>query len=98
MKVLRNTALAVLLIFAAAVVAAVLCIPAEGQEKKTQPQWTVVFTLKQGNVPGPDARFYILVNATLEGEAAIAGHKYLCEKLTTNAQENLIYLECQRKQ
>lgn len=98
MKFSLKTTAIVLGIFVVACAAMLFLVPAEAQEKKTQPQWTVVFTLKQGNVPGPDARFYILVNATLEGEAAIAGHKYLCEKLTTNAQENLIYLECQRKQ
>jgi hypothetical protein len=98
MKFLGKAGLALLLIFAAAVVAMLLCIPAEGREKKTQPQWTVVFGFHQGNVPGPDVRIYVLVNGTVEGEAAIAAHKHLSEKLTVQAAEKLMYLESQRKQ
>jgi hypothetical protein len=99
MKFLCKAGLALLLIFAAAVVAMLLCIPAEGQSV-TKPQYTVTFRFKpQANIQvQPEARIYILVDASTEGEAAINAHKFISEKLTTNAAENLQFLEAQRKQ
>ncbi len=97
MKYLAKIVAAFLAIVVAATVA-MCCLTTDAQEKKTQPQYVVVFMFKVGNVPGPDCRINVLVNAWQEGDAAIAAHKFLTEKLTTNAAENLVYLECQRKQ
>ncbi len=96
MKYMRDIAIVFLILILIAIGA--VWMAADGQEKKTQPQYVVVFMFKVGNVPGPDCRINVLVNAWQEGDAAIAAHKFLTEKLTTNAAENLVYLECQRKQ
>ncbi len=101
MKYGRATFLTALVIcvFTVATVAMLLCVPAEGQSV-TKPQYSVVFRFKpQANIQAqPDARIYILVDGATEGEAAIAANKFICEKLTVNAQDNLIFLEAQRKQ
>lgn len=67
------------------------------QGRVTDPEWTVVFTFKQPNIPQPMTRIYVVVNAKSEGEAAIIAQKHMAEKLTTQATEALIYLEAQLK-
>lgn len=99
MKFAKKTFLAALLIFAAAVVGMIVCIPVEGQSVSQQ-KHTVVFRFRPqaNNIQAqPEVRIYVLVDGTTEGEAAINAHKFISEKLTTNAQENLVYLECQKK-
>lgn len=96
MKSLRDIALVFLILVLIAIGA--LWMAADAQDKKTQPYWVVVFRFAQTDTPGPDARIYVSVNAAQEGEAAIAAHKFLSEKLTTHAAEKLVYLEAQRKE
>lgn len=85
----------------AAVVLAASCIvflfDAEAQSV-TGRKFTVTFMFKQPNVPEPDTRIYVLVDAANDGDAAIKAYKHLSEKLTTTATERLIFLEAQRKQ
>lgn len=96
MKALRDIALIFLILILIAIGA--LWMAADAQDKKTQPYFVVVFRFNQGDTPGPDCRIYVSVNGSQEGEAAIAAHKYLSEKLTTHAAEKLVYLEAQRKE
>ena len=76
---------------------AVWCFSTEAQSV-TGRRYTVTFRFKQPNVPEPDTRIYVLVDAPNEGEGAIRAYKHLAEKLTMNAQEKLEFLEAQQKQ
>lgn len=97
MKYLSRVTVAYVAIVIAAIVA--MCyLTADGQSVSQQ-KHTVVFRFKpQANLQAqPEVRIYVLVDGATEGEAAINAHKFISEKLTTNAQENLVYLESQKK-
>ena len=96
MKGLRKLLVATLVIFAVATVI-IWCLATEAQSV-TGSKFTVVFSFVQPNVPEPDTRIYVLVDADNEGEASIKAYKHLAEKLTINATEKLKFVESQRKQ
>lgn len=96
MKYPRGLFVATLILLIAAS-CAVWCFSTEAQSV-TRPKWTCVYTWKQPNVPEPDTRIYVLVDADNEGDAAIKSFKHLSEKLTTTATERLIFVEAQRRQ
>ena len=75
----------------------VWCLSADAQSV-TGKKFTVTFRFKQGNVPEPEVRVYILIDAKNDGDAAIEAYKRLAEKLTVAAQEKLEFLEAQQKQ
>jgi len=96
MKGLRKILVAT---FVLVLVASVLvfCLSIEAQDKVTQPWFTCVFQFKQGDRPQPLTRIYVHVQGRTEGEASINAHKYLSEKLTIAAQEQIEFIEAQNK-
>lgn len=93
---MRKLAIATIIVFAAGI-AAVLAIPLEAQQppKVTDPEYTVVFTFKKKTAVDSLCRIYILVSAKTEGEAAIRAHKYLSERLSVAAVEDIDFQEAQ---
>lgn len=86
-----------LVVFLVGALGALLCIPVDAQERVTDPEFTVVFQFKKNDVPQPFVRIYVLVKARTEGEAAIKAHRAMSEKLTTQAADQLEYIEAQQK-
>lgn len=94
---MRKLIATVLVVFLACAVGALLCIPLDAQERVTDPDWTVVLQFKKNDVPQPFVRIYVLVKARTEGEAAIKAHRFMSEKLTTQAADQIEYMEAQQK-
>ena len=96
---MRRFIFVVVLVFLVGIIGTLVVIPVEAQSL-TQRNWTVVFRVKaKANdfPPPPELRIYVVVDGATEGEAAINAHRYLSGLLTTNAAENLLFLEAQQK-
>ena len=97
MKSLRDLAVITLIIVLLASIA-VWCLSTEAQGLVIDPYWTCVFEFKQQiDNPQPLTRIYIHVNGKTEGQAAISAHKSITDRLTTHAQEQLVFVEAQLK-
>lgn len=62
--------------------------------------WAVVFKFKAkplNEAPDPEIRIHLLVQGATEGEAAIAAHKAIAEKLTAQSADRLEFVEAQKK-
>src|SRR5689334_3342996 len=97
---LKVTAI-VLGIFLAACAAMLFLVPAEAQQGKvTGNEYTVVYRLKPQASEGvkPEVRIYVVASGQTEGDAIIASYKFLAEKLTVQATEQLQYLEVQGRE
>lgn len=97
MKFMLRVVAVVIGIFLAACTAAIFLVPAEAQSV-TRKKYTATYMFEPGNVPGPDVRIYVLVDADNEGDAAIKSYRCLAEKLTIGATEKLKFLEAQQRQ
>ena len=94
---MRKLMAVALVVFLACALGALLCIPLDAQERVTDPDFTVVFQFKKNDSPQPFVRIYVLVKARTEGEVAIKAHRFMAEKLTTQAADQLEFQEAQQK-
>lgn len=101
MRYLRDIAVVFLILVIVASIA-VWCLSTEAQATGpvTGNEYTIVFRLKPQASEGikPEVRVYVVANGTTEGEAIITGYKYLAEKFTVQATEQLQYLEVQGRE